>query len=599
MLEWLAEISSWIWENISNIDSIVSIVTAILSGVFFIGGAVYGVIANILRQKLKRNQYKYLNLVVDNQTKQSMKYYIPTRAQEVDPCDDVCTTDSFIKLIPFFINKVFKNSDTRYFVILADSGMGKTTFLLKLFFEYYKKLIKEYDIVFIPLSLESSIERIRGIQNKTTTILLLDGLDEDRYAIEDYNKRLKDICDETELFYKVIISCRTQFFPDSDSEPRHTKKRSFGVGKKSIEFVKYYISLFNEKEINIYLSKKYNPIFERNKIRRSQKVIKNCPELMVRPMLLAYIDDLIEDKEREYNYAYEIYNQLVYSWIEREAINNETLYNFSEKIAEYMYSNKTVYIKGNIIQKICEEYGIQLSSFEAKTRSLLNRNANGIYKFAHKSILEFILANKAIKDTQFRKVIMLNGFDGYDMLELFLKEMSISYVKKLINRQTRILENVFCEFLQLSEIDLSHMKIKNCSFENCNLSKAVFRKGDFYNISLKGSNLYGADLRNVKFRGADLRGADLRGADLRGGHINRIKLEGANLYKTIFDEIKIDFLQMKYNLADSMVYSTKTRTVVSYKEYKKRRATVRGFLVDDDEFEFEFLNNGVSQKMEP
>ena len=257
-----------------------------------------------------------------NFSMRSMRYYIPTRAQEVDPCDDVCTTDSFINLIPFFINEVFKNSDTQYFVILADSGMGKTTFLLKLFFEYYKKLLKKHDIVFIPLSLDSSIEGIRGIQNKPNTILLLDGLDEDRYAIEDYNKRIKDICSETELFYKVIISCRTQFFPDNNSEPGHTDRIRFGVGKKSVEFIKYYISLFNEKEIYIYLSKKYNPIFEKDKIMRSQKVIKNCPELMVRPMLLAYIDDLIEDKEKEYNYVYEIYDQLVYSWIEREAINN-------------------------------------------------------------------------------------------------------------------------------------------------------------------------------------------------------------------------------------------------------------------------------------
>ena len=608
MSDWLLKISFWSWNNISKIDSIVNIIAVILRGGAFIGGVACGLIASILRLKLKRNQYKYLNLVVDNQTKQSMKYYIPTRAQEVDPCDDVCTTDSFIKLIPFFINKVFKNSDTQYFVILADSGMGKTTFLLKLFFEYYKKLLKKYDIVFIPLLLDSSIERIRKIQNKPNTILLLDGLDEDRYAIEDYNMRLKDICNETVLFHKIIISCRTQFFPNSDSEPGYTDRIRFGVGKKSVEFVKYYISPFNEKEIKIYLSKKYNPIFERNKIKRSQKVIRNCPELMVRPMLLAYINDLIEDKAEEYNYVYKIYNQLVYSWIEREAINNETLYNFSEQIAEYMYSNRTVYIKVNEIQKICEEYGIQLNTLEAKSRSLLNRNADGVYKFSHKSILEFILANKAIKDAQFRKLVMLNGFAGYDMLELFLEEMSISYVEKLLDRNTRKLENGFFEFLELSEINLSYMKIINCSFESCNLSKSIFRKVGFYNTILKGTNLYrvdlkdsrmfisdlrgadlrGADLRGADLRGADLRGADLRGADLRGAHINRASLKGANLSKAIFDENIIDILQKRYNLADIMVFIKKTRTVVSYKEYKKRDWI--NSLLDDDDFEFEFLN---------
>ena len=64
-------ILGWIWENISNIYSVIGVVTAILSmGIF-----IWGLIIGILRLKLKRSQFKYLNLVVDNQTKQSMKYY--------------------------------------------------------------------------------------------------------------------------------------------------------------------------------------------------------------------------------------------------------------------------------------------------------------------------------------------------------------------------------------------------------------------------------------------------------------------------------------------------------------------------------------------
>ena len=122
----------WIWNNLSNIDSILTILTTALSGCVFIGGLIIG----ILRLKLKRNQYKYLNLIVDNQTKQSMKYYIPTRAQKVDPCGEDFMGHASFELVPFFINEVFKNSEKQYFIIWADSGMGKTTFLLKLFFTY-------------------------------------------------------------------------------------------------------------------------------------------------------------------------------------------------------------------------------------------------------------------------------------------------------------------------------------------------------------------------------------------------------------------------------------------------------------------------------
>ena len=562
----------WIWNNLSNIDSILNVLLPILSVCTFIRGLIEGVI----KLKLKRNPYKYLNLVVNKQTKRSMKYYIPTRVQEVDPCDDACTTDSSKKIIPYFINEVFKNSDTQYFVILADSGMGKTTFLLKLFYEYYRRLLKKYDIVFIPLLFDSSLEWIKEIQNKPNTILLLDGLDEDTEAIKDYNKRLRDICRETELFYKVIISCRTQFFPDSDSEPRYTNRIRFGVGNKSVEFIKYYISFFNEREINIYLSKKYNPILERNKIKRSKKIIRNCPELMIRPMLLAYIDDLIDDKEKEYNYVYEIYDQLVNNWIARELIDNETLYRFSEKTAEYMYFNKTVYIKVSEIQKNCEEYGIQLSDLEAKSRSLLNRNANGIYKFAHKSILEFILAKKAIKDAQFRKVIVLNGFAGYDMLKLFLGEMSVSYVKKILEINNDILENRVFDFLLLSEIDFSNTKIINCCFEGCNLSKAVFRGVNFGQTSLKDGNLREADLFNANLKGIDLRGtnlvrANLQEADLRGAKLSLIRLNDAILKGTKFDENQIGQIENYIcNLQEVKIYIEKENRFIDYEEFCRR-----------------------------
>lgn len=128
----------WFWDSSSNINAIINIISTVISGVIFIAGLVI----SVLRLKLKGNQYKYLNLVVDSQTKQSMKCYVPTRAQDIDPCDEDKNDFFCVELIPFFIKQVFKDSDGQYFIILADSGMGKTTFLLRLFFEYYKKIFK-------------------------------------------------------------------------------------------------------------------------------------------------------------------------------------------------------------------------------------------------------------------------------------------------------------------------------------------------------------------------------------------------------------------------------------------------------------------------
>lgn len=490
-----------------------------------------------MRKKLKKAQNEALIGFTNQDLKKALKYYVSTKGQDIDPCieSEDYVRNSFISrnLIDLFTENIFKSSEMRYFIILADSGMGKTTFLLKLFFSYYKKISKKYNINFVYLGYENSITLIKKIENKSNTILLLDAFDEDIYAIENYNERLKVICNETELFYKVIMTCRTQFFPDNQHEPKNTGKLKFGTGNKKIEFVKYYISPFCDEEIDKYLKKKFH-FFKKNKRKRAKKLVANCPNLMIRPMLLSYIDDLLEDKEKQYKYTHEIYRQLVYKWIDREAIDNDRLYNFSDKVAEYMYINKTVYISQNKIENLCREYNIQLRSIEAKSRSLLNRNAIGEYKFAHKSILEYFLAKKAFEDLTFRKTITLSKFEGYDMVKIFLEEMSCVYLQKLLKDNSFHISNLSFEYLQLSNSNISKTEIVNCDFKKCNLIKANFsysylNKINLRGANLKGANLIGTDLKEVHLEGANLKGANLKKLDLRGANLIGTDLRGADL----------------------------------------------------------------------
>lgn len=542
MAEYILKILSWIWNNVSNIDATISIVVLIFGAAISFG-------IRLIRFFIRYKQLKYF--VLDKQTKQAIKNYVPARATKTDPCDqEEIDDESGFELIPFFINE-FKNPDSQYFIILADSGMGKTTFLLKLFFKYKRKILKKYKIILIPLSQGQALDEIKKVKNKQKTILLLDSFDEDTFAMEDYAARLTEICNETESFYKVIMTCRTQFFPDSENEPRITGKMRFGVGKKNVEFEKYYILPFRDSEIRMYLKKKYYP-FKKSKFELSFKLISNCPQLMVRPMLLSYIDDLMEDSERKYDSVYEIYEQLVRKWIEREALkNNKLLYEFSEKTAEYMYLNKTIYIGQTQIENLCEEYHINLRSIEAKSRSLLNRNAGGNYKFAHKSILEFFLYEKAYKDFEFRKVIVSNGFSGYEMLEHFIIERSLYFLNNLLKDNSREIRSIEFKCFILPKIDFSGIDLVDCDFERCifiepkfrastlynvNFNDAYLRKANFTGANLINTSLNNADLKKSEFRDADFEGTSLEGANLEGAGLERanlvnVNMKGANLKK--------------------------------------------------------------------
>ncbi len=544
------------WDKI--IDIIVGvIIVAILTGI----KVIKFLITWIMKRKLKKNWYKELEFPINKKTKKSFKCYISTRGQDMDPCNSEEMIDNrhcfSQELIPFFMQNNFEKNKNRYYIVLADSGMGKTTFLFNLFFSYYKKLIRKHEIKFIPLFIDSVFEEIEKIENKQNTILLLDGLDENREAMNDHKKYMEKIVNKTIKFHTIIMTCRTQFFPDSDSEPKDIDKIKFGVGKKSVEFEKYYISPFNEKEINMYLKKRYNPIIKRSKYKRSKKLIANCPKLMPRPMLLSFMGDLLADKTKKYDYGYEIYQELISKWIERESVNN--LYEFFEKVAEFMYLNKTLYITEFQIKDLCKECNIQLKEDEVLTRSLFNRNVNGIYKFAHKSILELFLANKAYHEIEFRKNITLDNFNGYDMVKSFLNEMDVCDFNKLFSQKYSKVSFQFFKYLQLYDLHLSDHEILNSNFVGCNLCNAIlkdinvnmskFIMSDLSKVNFCSAQLIGAELEDVNLTSANLQFADLYNAtfsfvNLSQADLTDANLVGANLIDTNLSQAILEFADL-------------------------------------------------------
>jgi Leucine-rich repeat (LRR) protein len=71
------------------------------------------------------------------------------------------------------------------------------------------------------------------------------------------------------------------------------------------------------------------------------------------------------------------------------------------------------------VGKFAEEYGIGLEELEIRSRSLLNRNAEGKYKFAHKSILEYLLSLELLRDSHFCQTFK---FDNLELTQRFYQQ---------------------------------------------------------------------------------------------------------------------------------------------------------------------------------
>ena len=232
-----------------------------------------------------------------------------------------------------------------------------------------------------------------------------DGLTED----ERFRKRLDEIVELTRDFREVVITSRTQYFPGQENQAYELKVPRFD-NKGFHTLAKLYLSPFDTKEVNRYLCKKYGyfAFWNRKKKQTALSIVENSPNLMVRPMLLAYIDYLVDSK-KTFTTTYQIYETLIEKWIVREAVKRKyesttreklknDLHSFSNLVAIEIYTQHkqtgNLSISKQTVTELCKQNNLNLTDYEITGQSLLTRDAHNNWKFAHKSILEFFNAKK-------------------------------------------------------------------------------------------------------------------------------------------------------------------------------------------------------------
>ncbi|MEP1095959.1 MAG: hypothetical protein ABJG78_12660 [Cyclobacteriaceae bacterium] len=412
-----------------------------LASIIVIVGTVFTLIRKTIDYWRYRNNTKGLHPFFSlREIKNYTKYYVPSNGQTVAPSKDMELTDSFIpkeNLIDLFLNRAFKpvESSNKYFMILGGSGMGKTALLLNLYLKYKKKYNRTYDIRLFPLGFKGVDEKIAAIPefDQKNSILLLDAFDEDPLIEDDdYNTRIRKILELTYSFRIIIITCRTQFFPKETEEPDETGVVIFGTDKGTHKFQKFYVSPFDEKNIRKFLRKKFKyyffNLFALKKRAVAREIISKSKFLMVRPLLLSYIDDILKSvnfglftsnagRNSMFQYSFQIYEVLINKWILRESNfkkstderkeYRENLYKASQLIAMEIYQhsleNQSLKLDAETVESIGIKSNIKLSELELKSRSLLNRDSAGLLKFSHKSILEYFLALELVKSPIFAK----------------------------------------------------------------------------------------------------------------------------------------------------------------------------------------------------
>ena len=290
-------------------------------------------------------------------------------------------------------------------LILADSGMGKTSLLAKYYAYHWisAKRSTRFNLVVVPLNRFDRNELIERIPSdiRSETVLCLDALDEDRTAIDDYDKRLQDFADLTATFQTVVITCRTQFFQNECDihipSIIQSPSRPASLGELApVEFKKIYIAPLSNVQIKTYLKKRFSPFIHPILYRRALHTIKRFADLISRPMLLAHIEDLLKVKGK-LEFSFQIYEIIVQEWLRREvelkllARDKQELLEFSQKLAGDLFTTKRDRLSQFALQRTASLFSVTLNIREIRQRSLINRDIEGNWKFAHRSIQEFLL----------------------------------------------------------------------------------------------------------------------------------------------------------------------------------------------------------------
>jgi uncharacterized protein YjbI with pentapeptide repeats len=540
------------------------------------------------------------------------KYYVKPLCTNVDPAfeeeprDLVSTEEPLFNLVDKYLSKDNnKQGYKRFLLVLGDSGMGKTSFLLNYYFKKVKEFKKQgLKLVVIPLGHPKAFVILEKTPNPSSTILFLDALDEDDAAIKNFNKRFKSIMELCSTYRHVVITCRTQFFPTDEDIPTRTGQRNYAprsIGESGdYKFIRIYISPLNNNQIKKIIALHF-PInlFKR---RKAMLLVNNIPDLAVRPMLLSYIPELLKNKNLNIKSPCELYKIMVDQWIIREKYwveNSEALKNFSESLAFDIYSKRDQRGQERMplseIIELARKWNIALENWHISGRSLLNRNASN-YKFSHRSILEYLFLIKYLKlDSEERErkkwtdqiktfclqiirenlrneSLFFNYLDNLSRLELsnsrirFIRILSLELSGSSFSKSTleaiTVINSIMarCEFRKsiivkaifkncsLYESDFSNSNITDSDFSTSDLSYTIMRNSTFTNCNLKLVNMSKVDAKNSKFIDVDFSEAILDQVDLRGATLERVNLKGAKFTKLIFDSSS-KFIDTDFNEA--------------------------------------------------
>ncbi|AKJ10465.1 WD40 repeat-containing protein [Streptomyces incarnatus] len=509
--------------------------------------------------------------------------YLPQRYREVerlDAEDRDGLVDEMLRLLD--------SDQGRFLLLLGDFGHGKT-FALR---ELARRIPGELPHL-VPLLIElHALDRAysfeglvaahlaaHGVDNidlrafrymlqQGRIVLLFDGFDElvNQVTYDRAAERLQVLLDSAVDSAKIVVSSRTQHFRSQGQVLTALGERVGLLPHRRVLAVRE----FSPQQIRAYLVNRYDG--DERAADRRIRLLDAIPDLLAlcrNPRLLGFVADLDDDRLRAVAGAGRalspagLYEEVLTAWLNFEVqrgsgspgrapgLSLEQLWDAVTALALRLWESGQDSLRLDELTDVAEtlsgladaRLSVPQTAHAIGSGSLLVRSDDGVFRFIHGSVVEWLVARECAR--------RLTGGDSGLLGRRQLSRLAVEFLCDLADH--RICQAWAERELSGTSQDASsdaargnavrilgrlrvpaHTDLRGAALAGEDLSHRDFSgvdltRADLTDARLVGANLSGAVLRGARLVGARLDGADLTGADLQGADLRRARLIGTDL----------------------------------------------------------------------
>ncbi|AOR31812.1 hypothetical protein BFF78_12810 [Streptomyces fodineus] len=509
--------------------------------------------------------------------------YLPQRYREVerlDAEDRDGLVDAMLRLLD--------SDQGRFLLLLGDFGHGKTFALRELArripgeLPHLVPLLVELHALDRAYSFEGLVAghlAAHGVDNidlrafrymlqQGRIVLLFDGFDElvNQVTYDRAAERLQVLLDSAVDRAKIVVSSRTQHFRSQGQVLTALGERVGLLPHRRVLAVQE----FSPQQIRAYLVNRYDG--DERAADHRLRLLDAIPDLLAlcrNPRLLGFVADLDDDQLRAVAGAGRalspagLYQEVLTSWLSYETqragaapgrapgLSLDQLWDAVTALALRLWESGQDALRLDELTDVAEtltglaeaRLSVPQTAHAIGSGSLLVRSDDGMFRFIHGSVVEWLVARECGR--------RLTDGDSSPLSRRQLSQLAVEFLCDLADH--RICQTWAERELSGTAQDASpdaaranavkilsrlrvpaHTDLRGAALAGEDLSHRDFSgvdltRADLTDARLVGANLSGAVLRGARLTGARLDGADLTGADLRGADLRRARLIGTDL----------------------------------------------------------------------